>query len=72
MLPKTCWRILLCNFTMRCTLPEYVSMKNGLKGTYMCKLQTCVNTVAVEDIPKYFDAEELDGKMSGGDEEERE
>ena len=44
-------------------------MKNGLKGTFMCKLQTCVNMGAVEDIPKYFDGdEELDGEMSGGNE----
>ena len=68
--PEDVLEMLSSKCTRQCTPPDCICMKKGLKCTYMCKLQTCVNMAAAGDIPEYFDSvEELDGEMSDGDEE---
>ena len=71
--PDDVMEMLSCKCKRQCSSPDCVCIKNGLKCTYMCSLQTCGNIAAPDDIPEYFDeVDDLDCDVSEGDEEELE
>ena len=71
--PDDVMEMLSCKCKRQCSSPDCVCIKNGLKCTYMCSLQTCGNIAAPDDIPEYFDeVDDLDGNVSEEDEKELE
>lgn len=71
--PDDILEMLSCKCSRQCRLPDCVCLKNGLRCTYMCKLQTCLNQATTDDVPEYFDGEEeLDSEMDNEVEEEME
>ena len=71
--PDDVMEMLSCKCKRQCSSPDCVCIKNGLKCTYMCSLQTCGNIAAPDDIPEYFDeVDDLNCDVSEGDEEELE
>ncbi|KAJ8403837.1 hypothetical protein AAFF_G00347050 [Aldrovandia affinis] len=48
--PEAVLKLLSCNCSRRCKLPECQCMSSGLKCTNLCKLQTCDNQPQEEDL----------------------
>jgi len=58
--PEAVLKLLSCNCSRRCKLPECQCMSSGLKCTNLCKLQTCDNQPEEDDHDMITDADLTD------------
>lgn len=60
--PSSVLELLSCNCARSCKLPNCNCLSNGLKCTYMCKLQTCDNQSTESDESDRASADLMDSE----------
>ena len=58
--PEAILGLLACGCTKKCVAPKCVSVTNGLRCTYMCRLAECENQGFVQEILSAGDDDRVD------------